>query len=258
MPDALDWDWGMAGVPPSHQNQSGEHLPCLFPGPGQVGSSCLARRLPQHEGRSSAPQADGESLSNHEGRTLTGCQRPADAAPQTSHSCSLGTRGPGGVPESPCTLGCPPLPTTRVVMAACRVGVAGTNVSPTTGDAGSPRRAGGQAGSYFRHCPIWTLPEPKRRGLTAIPTPYCQQLLFKDGQRPDTLLTGQPRAPMLHPPPQAHHSLGKSSSQPCILLLLHLQEPPRSRDGSWHATVSGTWPGSAVKNHLLAHAQLQG
>lgn len=258
MPDALDWDWGMAGVPPSHQIQNGEHLPCLFPGPGQVGSSCLARRLPQHEGRSSAPQADGESLSSHEGRTPTGCQRPADAAPQTSHSCSLGTRGPGGVPESPCTLGCPPLPTTRVVMAACRVGVAGTNVSPTTGDAGSPRRAGRQAGSYFRHCPIWTLPEPKRRGLTAIPTPYCQQLLFKEGQRPDRLLTGQPRAPMLHPPPRAHHSLGKSSSQPCILLLLRLQEPPRSRDGSWHTTVSGTWPGSAVKNHLLAHAQLQG
>lgn len=122
----------------------------------------------------------------------------------------------------------------QVVMAASTAGVAAPVSHPPLVTQAAP---GGQAGSYFRHCPIWRLPEPNRRDLTAIPTGFCQQLLFKEGQRPHRLLTGHTA------PHRAHHSLGKSSSHSSILLLLHLQELQRSRDGSWHAAVSGTWPG---------------
>lgn len=132
--------------------------------------------------------------------------------PETSRCCPTGllmvlprpgaSRGVPRAPLHPWVACCPP---SRVVMAACRVRVAATRVSPTSGDAGSPR----QARSYFRHCPIWRLPEPKRRDLTAIPTPCCQQLLFKEGQRPDRLLTGH-AAPIPHP----EHSIPLANPPP--------------------------------------------
>lgn len=87
-------------------------------------------------------------------------------------------------------------------MAAHAVGAAGTGISPTTAsDAASPRQA---AGSYFRRCPIWRLPEPKRRDLASSPSPCFQQPLFKEGQVLGWLLAGQ-----LVPSPRAASSLPK-------------------------------------------------
>lgn len=227
VPDALDWDWGTT-VPPQHQN--GEHLPshCLALGsweapawtgaflttrgealhPRQVQNPCPAMRTPQDD-------RNQQGLPHRPAPQAWGGQRgppaPLGAVPCQQQGCHGSPQGGGG----------------------------SASVSPTAGDAGR---------SYFRHCPIWRLPEPQRSGFTAIPTPRCQQLVFKEGQGPDRLLTGH-TAPGLQAAPPA-----LSTPSPGQSLLPPLHPPaaaaapraPEKQGWSWCAAVSG-------KNHSLAH-----